>query len=111
MADIVMTADPKDVIRKMLELPFYIDSAEYEMWRLIYALKWQTVQYNSSGVDPVRLVLQDAFTKLGYADPTAETELVFMLMDGAATSLLLHEPANKMDVLKSLKKKFHLISE
>jgi AcrR family transcriptional regulator len=108
MADIVMTADPKEVIRKMLELPFHIDRAEYEMWRLIYALKWQTAQYDATMADPVRLVLKEAFTKLGYADPAAETELVFMLMDGAATSLLLHEPANKMDVLNSLKSKYQL---
>ena len=108
MADIVMTSEPKAIIRKMLELPFFIDSAEYGMWRLIYGLKWQTQQYDSTMADPVRLVLKDAFGKLGYADPDAEAELVFMFMDGAATALLLHEPANKADVLNALKSKYQL---
>ncbi len=106
MADIVMTGNPKEVIHKMLELPFNINPAEYEMWRLIYALKWQTHQYDASWADAVRLVLQDAFAKLGFTDPAAETEIVFMLMDGAATALLLHEPDNKTNILKSLKAKY-----
>lgn len=106
MADIVMTADPKEVIRKTLELPFQIDSDEYEMWRLIYALKWQTIQYDATLAEPLHLALNNAFAKLGYADPAAETELVSMLLDGAATALLLHEPANKMDVLEALKSKY-----
>jgi len=108
MADVVMTSDPREIIRKMLELPFNIDSSEYEMWRLIYALKWQTDQYDSSWADPVRLVLTDAFTKLGYINPSAETELIFMLMDGAATAILLHEPENKAAILQSLKSKYQL---
>ena len=108
MADVVMASEPKEVLRKMLALPFTIDASEYEMWRLIYALKWQTDQYDSSWADPVRLVLKDAFQKLGYANPTAETELIFMLMDGAATALLLHEPKNKMEILDALKLKYQL---
>jgi AcrR family transcriptional regulator len=108
MAEVVMSSEPKEVIRKMLELPFTIDSSEYEMWRLIYALKWQTDQYDSTWADPVRLVLTDAFSKLGYANPAAETELIFMLMDGAATAFLLHEPNNKAEILSTLKSKYQL---
>ena len=108
MAEVVMASEPKDVIRKMLELPFNIDSSEYEMWRLIYALKWQTDKYDSSWANPVRLVLTDAFTKLGYQNPKVETDLLFMLMDGAATTLLLHTPENKNEILIALKKKYQL---
>lgn len=108
LADIVMTTEPKEVIRKTLELPFLINKEQYEMWRLTYALKWQTDQYDKSFTEPVKLVLRNAFEKLGYDDPAAEVELIFMLIDGAATALLLHEPANKTDVLKALKKKYGL---
>jgi len=107
-AQIVMTTDPKEVIRKVLELPFSIEKDQSEMWRLTYALKWQTDNYDASGLQPVRLILVDAFTKLGYEDPEAEAELIFMFMDGSATAILLHEPENKLDVLKALKSKYNL---
>lgn len=107
-ADIVLTSEPAEVIRKTLELPFLINREQYEMWRLTYALKWQTDQYDKTFNEPVKVVLRNAFDKLGYADPDAEVELIFMLIDGAATAFLLHEPENKEDVLKALKKKYNL---
>jgi hypothetical protein len=103
-----MTSDPKEVIRKILELPYYIEKENYEMWRLTYALKWQTDNYDTSYSDPVKVVLREAFSKLGYEDPTAEAEIILMLMDGAATAFLLHEPENKLDILMALKLKYKL---
>lgn len=108
MADVVLTADPKEVIRKMLELPFRIEKTQYEMWRLTYALKWQTDQYDTSVQEPVKLVLRNAFAQLGYADPAAEAEVILMFIDGAATALLLHEPDDKQAILHALKSKYEL---
>lgn len=108
LADVVMTSEPREVIRKMLEVPFRISGDAYEMWRLTYALKWQTDQYDNSFQEPVKLVLQNAFSKLGYADPAAEVELLFMFIDGAATAFLLHEPPHKDKILTSLKAKYEL---
>lgn len=108
MADIVMSSNPKDVIRKFLELPYSIKKEEYEMWRLTYALKWQTDSYDSSANEPLRLAIHNAFSKLGYQDPEAETEIIMMLMDGAATAFLLHEPNNKDNILIALKTKYNL---
>ncbi|RMG55763.1 MAG: TetR/AcrR family transcriptional regulator [Bacteroidetes bacterium] len=107
-AGVVLASDPKETIRKILELPYTISEAHYEMWRLVYALKWQTKQYDTSSYDPIRLVLQHAFAELGYADPAAEAELVFMYLDGAATAMLLHPPAQPAAVLEALKKKYNL---
>lgn len=107
-ADIMDHEDPKEVLRKALELPFLYPREEYEVWRLIYALKWQTGQAETSDYEYIKEGLAHAFTKLGYANPKAEAELVFMFMDGAATAMLLHEPANKMEVLKALKEKYDL---
>ena len=78
------------------------------MWRLTYALKWQTDNYDTSYSDPVKVVLREAFSKLGYEDPAAEAEIILMLMDGAATAVLLHEPENKLDILMALKLKYKL---
>lgn len=108
LADVVLASDPKEVIRKILELPFKIEKADYEMWRLTYALKWQTDRYNAMSQEPIKLALRSAFEKLGYENPAAEAELIYMFIDGAATALLLHEPERKMDILKSLKSKYNL---
>ncbi len=107
-AKVVMEADPKKRIEKALEVPYTINQRDYELWRLIYAIKWQTQQYDNSMYDPVRLVLTDAFKQLKYADPKAETELLLMYLDGMATALLLHEPDNKAAILEALKQKYDL---
>lgn len=107
-AAIVLAESPQETIRKTLELPFSIGQDQYEMWRLIYALKWQTNRYDATSYDPVRVVLTHAFDKLGYDDPAAEAELVFMFLDGAATAMLLHEPGDKAAVLAALEKKYNL---
>lgn len=107
-ADIVMSTEPEDVIRKALNIPFSIDTEEYRMWRLTYALKWQTDNYNPKKMEPIRQALTGAFKKLGYKNPAAEAELVLIFLDGAATAILLHEPKNKKDVIKVLLNKYNL---
>ena len=108
MAPILMTADPKEMLRKFLELPLQVEKADYEMWRLLYALKWQTNSYDSSANEPIRVMLKEAFKKLGYKDPLAEAELVLTFMDGMVTAILLHEPDNKEDIINSLKDKYNI---
>ena len=105
-SEVILSGDPKQIIENMLELPFRISPDEYEMWRLSYTLKWQMDTYDALSLEPIKAVLRDAFEKLGYADPAAEAELILMLMDGAATAFLLHEPPNKEAVLNALKNKY-----
>ncbi len=106
LADIVMTTDAKQVIEKILELPFSIDPNDYRMWRLMYAMKWQTQSYSTEKMEPVKMAAKNAFVKLGYKNPDAESELLLMLLDGAATAILLHEPEDKEAVLIALKGKY-----
>ena len=108
MATVVMASEPKDILTKLFEMLFSIQESEHEMWKLVYALKWQTDSYDAAKYASLKLVLNNAFEKLGYEDPAAETELVFMIMDGIATSFLLHKPENKQDILKALKSKYKL---
>ncbi|MDA9121396.1 TetR/AcrR family transcriptional regulator [Flavobacteriales bacterium] len=108
MATVVMAPSPKEILTRLFEMLFSIQESEHEMWKLVYALKWQTDSYDESKYASLKLVLSNAFEKLGYEDPAAETELVFMIMDGVATSFLLHPPENKSDILKALKIKYEL---
>ena len=107
-ADVVMEPDPKEVIKKIIELPFQIPKEDYEMWRLTYSLKWQTNQYDTSKMDPIRMALRNAFEKLGYKNANAETELLLIFLDGMTTTMLLHEPENKEDILNTIKAKYNL---
>ena len=108
IADIVLTSEPREVIQKTLEMPFNIGVEQYEMWKLTYALKWQTDSYNTAFYEPLKLALTNAFEKLKYVDPKAEVELILMFLDGAATAFLLHEPDNKTDILQAVKTKYQL---
>ncbi|MEO1449273.1 MAG: helix-turn-helix domain-containing protein [Bacteroidota bacterium] len=105
-ADIILTEAPRELIMKALSLPFTYGKEHYEHWRLVYALKWQTNRYDETPYAPIKKALTAAFSELGYADPVAEAELIFILMDGAATAMLLHEPKNKMEILAALQKKY-----
>lgn len=107
-ADIVLTNNPKERIRKLVEMPFTIPENQYEMWRLIYALKWQTNRYEDDDQQSVRVVLKDAFVNLGYKNPEAEVDLLFVFLDGAATAMLLHPPKNPESILRALLKKYNL---
>ncbi|MEQ9186802.1 MAG: helix-turn-helix domain-containing protein [Cryomorphaceae bacterium] len=107
-SNIVMTNDPNELLRKTLEMPFSIPSSDYEMWRLTYALKWQTDGYDIDSMEYVKVALRNAFNKLGYDDPDAETEVIFMFLDGAASALLLHPPGNLETIVNALKSKYQL---
>jgi AcrR family transcriptional regulator len=109
MASIVIESDPLKMIQKTIEMPYNIDESEHELWRLTYALKWQTNTYNNDLIDPFKQSLVSAFKQLGYKNPAAEAELLFILMNGAATSILLKETQNKDDILIALKSKYNLI--
>lgn len=108
MGAIVMVSDPKEMLTRLFDMLFSIPECEQEIWKLMYALKWQMDNYDSSKTEPLKLVLNSAFQKLEYDNPEAESELVLMIMDGIATSSLLHPPTNKDDILKALKKKYAL---
>lgn len=107
-ADVVMTSNPKELIKKALELPYTFDKSEYEYWRLVYSLKWQVNLYSSDKAEPLKLALRNAFSLLNYPDPDAETELIMIYLDGAVTALLLHGPINTQAILKSLLSKYNL---
>jgi len=107
-ADIVMTTDAREVISKTLTLPFVVPKEEYKVWRLMYALKWQTNSYNPEKMQPLRLALSNAFKKLGYKQPETEAEILLMLLDGVVTAMLLHEPEHKEQLLNTLKAKYNI---
>jgi AcrR family transcriptional regulator len=99
---------PEAKLRGIIEMPFQIGEEQYHFWKLLYALKWQTDQYDSSISDPVREVLMQVFEELGYENPLAETEIVLLLIDGLATAILLRRPAQIEAIKTALLAKYNL---
>jgi len=100
--------DPKKVILSIIELPFKVDKDQFHFWKLIYALKWQAEVYDNSISEPLRKALIAAFHELGYEKPVVEAEVVLIIIDGIATSVLLRKPENRQEILLSILKKYKL---
>lgn len=101
--------DPRLIIGKIIEIPFHVDQSQYNYWRLIYTLKWQQQAYGEVSINPIMEIAKKAFELLNYEDPQAETEVLEILLDGAATVLLLKEDHLANDrLMKTLKSKYNI---
>ncbi|MEP0368407.1 MAG: helix-turn-helix domain-containing protein [Cyclobacteriaceae bacterium] len=99
--------DPKDVIRKVIEIPFMIKDEEMPFWRLIYSLKWQADVYDSTMSNPIKSTLIPAFSKLGYQNPEAEAQLIMVFIDGLAVEILLRKSGNAQSIKSSMLSKYN----
>lgn len=99
---------PLEMLRDILTLPFNIDESQFQFWKLVYALKWQTDQYDSSMSNPLYEKLTEIFTKLDYADPEAEADLVLLFIDGLATTILLKDKTNLNEIRAAMLAKYNI---
>ncbi len=99
---------PVEMLRDIITLPFKIDESQFQFWKLVYALKWQTDQYDSSVSNPVYEKLTEIFTELNYADPRAEADLVLLFIDGLATTILLKDKTNLDDIRAVMLSKYNI---
>lgn len=100
--------DPKKIIKSIILFPFQIDPKEFSYWKLMYALKWQADVYDHTASMPVKNILVKAFTDLKYENPSAEADLIMILMDGIATNILLKKNTKLQDVQIALLNKYKL---
>lgn len=106
---IVKETNPKEVVTKLIELPFNIKEEEHDFWRLIYALKWQRKTYDTTVTDNIKLLAEQSFTELGSKQPKVEANILLITLDGLATSILLKEDMeDKHQIIASVKQKFNL---
>ena len=101
--------NPEEIINAIIEIPFNIDEEEKVFWRLLYTLKWQNHSYDRTAIQLMIQIASEAFNKLGYEDPESEANILEMILDGAATMLLLKSNLpNEEKLLKSIKSKYNL---
>ncbi|MEO1254955.1 MAG: helix-turn-helix domain-containing protein [Bacteroidota bacterium] len=104
---IAAISDPRDIIKKMIELPLSITEDQKSYWKLIYALKWQAEVYDDSMSAPIREILVKAFESLDYTNPRAEAEAVLILVDGLALAVLLRQPEQIGMIKQSIFNKYN----
>lgn len=88
VAHIIFETDPKEVIRKTIELPFTVKESEYDFWKLQFKLKWEQAYYKPEKMKPLRDKLTSAFEALGYEDPAMEAKFLEQMMDTISIGIL-----------------------
>ena len=97
-----------DALSYVFEMPFRIEQEHYHFWRLMYALKWQADEYDPSLSAPVLTKLIEIMTDLGYDDPEYEANTILLILDGIATTMILHPPDEPSRLLTAIKKKYNI---
>ncbi|MEM6349042.1 MAG: helix-turn-helix domain-containing protein [Bacteroidota bacterium] len=107
-ADVAMASEPKEVIRKAISMPFGVPESDYEFWRLQFKLKWELDTFHDSKVEPMKLVVTNAFQKLGYEDAALEAETLLHLVEGVGSAMLKGHLNHKEELHQFLLKKYNL---
>ncbi len=109
-ADILMETDPKEVLRKFIEIGLNTSKDEEAMnfWKLQFKIKWELEIYGEHKTEAIEQALVKAFNDLRYLQPEKEANLLLTLMDGMATRLLLQKNFDLENTIDFLKQKYKL---
>ena len=108
LVDIVMENDPKEVIRKTIEMTSHIDESDYDFWKLQFKLKWELEVSSDEKMEPLKMALANAFQKLGYESPELEARLVLLFVDGLGTAVLKGSSINAEEMTQFILTKYNL---
>ncbi|MFK7925091.1 MAG: TetR/AcrR family transcriptional regulator [Bacteroidia bacterium] len=107
-ADVAMASDPKEVIRGAISMPFDVPEEDYEFWRLQFKLKWELENYQDTKSEPMKLVITNAFQKLGYDQAELEANMLLHLLEGIGGAILKGHLKRKKDLHIFLLEKYKL---
>ncbi|MEQ9468534.1 MAG: helix-turn-helix domain-containing protein [Ekhidna sp.] len=107
-ADIVLEPDPKELIRKYIELFITVskDQEAINFWKLQFKIKWELEIYGEHKMEAIKGALINAFEKLRYNHPEQEANLLLTLMDGLATRFILQQQFDMSETIEFLKQKY-----
>lgn len=108
LADIVLETEPKELIRKYLDLILKVsqDEASIDFWKLQFKIKWELEIYGEHKTEALYTALVKAFEKLKYHYPTEEANLLLTLMDGIITRFMLQTDYDLTNTIEFLKRKY-----
>lgn len=87
-AHVIFETDPRQVVRKVIQLPFSVDEADHAYWKLQFKLKWEQEYNNPNKVKPLIDKLTWAFTELGAEAPEHEAVILNLLLDAISVAIL-----------------------
>ncbi len=107
-ADVITETDPKEVIRKFIEIIIKTsqDPNAIAFWKLQFKIKWELEIYGEHKTEAVEQALVTAFTELRYLNPEKEANLLLTLMDGMATRFILQKNFDLESTIEFLKQKY-----
>ena len=108
IVDIVMDAEPKEVIRKTIEMTGKIDEADYDFWKLQFKLKWELEVSGDKKMEPLKMALSNAFSKLNYKSPELEAQLLILFIDAMGSAILKGSSLNVDEMIEFLLDKYDL---
>lgn len=106
--DIVMESEPKQVIRRAIEMTNMIDVSDYDFWKLQFKLKWELEINSDKKMEPLKMALTNAFRKLEYEAPELEAQLIILFIDGIGSAVLKGSSLNPKEMIQFLLKKYKL---
>ena len=109
-ADVVLETDPKEIIRKTMQIGEKMNKneADADFWKLQYKIKWELEMYNEHKVEPLERALTHAFEQLGYEEPLMEARIFMYMFDGMSTRFYLQKDFDVEAPIAYLWKKYDL---
>ena len=109
-ADVVLETDPKEVIRKTMQIGQKMNhnEADADFWKLQYKIKWELELYGEHKIEPLERALASAFEKLGYENPLMEARTLLYTFDGMTTRFYLQKNFDIESPIAYLWKKYDL---
>lgn len=104
--DIIMETEPKEVIRKTIEMTNKIEVSDYDFWKLQFKLKWELEISGEAKMEPLKLALTNAFQKLAYKSPSLEADLLLLFIDGMGSAVLKGSSLDTTKMIDLLKTKY-----
>ncbi len=88
MFPVLQESDPEQVIKKLIDSVYGVDSADYDFWRMSFKVKWDQEFYKPEHTKPVIDKCAWAFKKLGVKNSKLEAEMLFQNLEQIAIAIL-----------------------
>jgi AcrR family transcriptional regulator len=106
--NIVMETEPKEVIRKTIEMTGKIDESDFDFWKLQFKLKWELEVSGDKKMEPLKMALTNAFSKLNYESPELEAQLLILFIDAMGSAVLKGSSLDVDEMIQFLLSKYDL---
>lgn len=108
LAPIIFEDDPRKVIRKLILLPYEIEAAEYDFWKLQFKLKWEEEYNNPNKMKPLIDKLTWAFSELEAKYPEEEARFLSQTIDTIAIGILQNGIESQLPLREFLLRKYEV---